>query len=191
MAKRSPVVEAPTPPEVQPMGRIQFQFVRARGLFAWAIARFGRVIPGYSHVDLVLPPDWCRRLDAKPGSLLGARDDDIKGIPAGVRVRPPNYEKWARRTVVTLSAPQPVVDAMLAYAVDQEGAKYDEDAIAGFIFGQRWHKNGDFICSAFATDVVVTGNLIHPPDVPPQQMSPDVLATVLTCAGGERETSHG
>lgn len=157
------------------MSHIQLQFVRARGLFSWMIARFGVQQPGFSHVDIVLPD----------GRLLGARDDAVGGEPAGVWIRPPNYEHWVRRQVLTYLCHPLGVKRAHDWAMGEISKKYDDDAIAGFIFGQRWHRHGDFICSVLAGNYLLHAGILHEDPASLQGTSPNALYAMSLAVGAK------
>lgn len=167
------------------MSQIQLQFVRASGLSSWLIARFGVQTPGFSHVDIVLPPGTYDGVTYPTGALLGARDDSAGGQPPGVWVRPPNYAKWVRREVLTFKCHPLAAKRAYDWALDEVGQKYDEDAIAGFIFGQRWHKNGDFICSVLAGNFLLRATVIHGTPKDLQGTSPNTLYSDSLAVGAK------
>ena len=72
---------------------ITLQFVLGADLASRAIAFWGQGYGGFSHVDAVL----------SDGTLLGARNDVAGDQPAGVRIRPANYETWARKERLELA----------------------------------------------------------------------------------------
>lgn len=158
------------------------QFVCAAGLSSWGIARFGVQKAAFSHVDIVLAAGTYDGAPYPHGALLGARDDAIGGQPPGVRIRPPGYEKWIRREVVKVHAPQG--PAALAWALREVGARYDDDAILGFLFGQRWHKRGAFICSVLAGNYELRAGAIHGTPANLQGTSPNTLYAMTLAVGG-------
>lgn len=157
------------------MSHLQLQFVRAAGFTSWLIARFGVQKVGFSHVDIVLPPGMYNGVDYPQGGLLGARDDEIGGKPAGVWIRPHDYAKWVRREVVTYTCHPLAANKAYKWAIGEIGQHYDEDAILGFVFGQRWHKNGDFICSVLAGNFLLQASVIHGTPETLQGTSPNTL----------------
>lgn len=154
--------------------KIRLHFVRACGLSSWAIARFGVQKPEFSHVDILL----------HDGRLLGARDDAVGGQPPGVWIRPPGYAKWRMEATVTLNVNPVHGGHALAWAMREVGKKYDDDAILGFIFGQRWHKKGAFICSVLAANVLLRAHAIHGTPHNLQGISPNTLYAMSLAVGG-------
>ena len=156
------------------MGAIRFQYVAAASVSSWLIERFGGS-PGdeFSHVDYVMPD----------GSLLGARDDVIDGVPAGVRIRKQGYEKWRRREVLSLAVPADVAGAAMRFAVRQIGDPYDQDAIVGFAFNRVRHAENHWICSALATGIVQAVNYWTDLIVRPWQVAPNGHALAFSAIG--------
>lgn len=153
---------------------VELQFSRARGLSSWAIARWGVAEPEFSHVDI--------RLAA--GMLLGARDNSVGGHPPGVWVRPPNYEGWVRKAIVRIPCSEYARIVADEWALGERGKRYDEDAIFGMILGQRWHKNGSWICSALAATYLYKAWAVKSLLMPAQEISPNILFAMAGAAGG-------
>jgi hypothetical protein len=163
---------------------IKLQFVLSPGWTAQLTAWWGMGYNGWSHVDAVMPTGW----------LLGARDDVIKApdglaYKAGVELRPPDYEKWIRRTVVTLKVSQVMADKWQEWLLDQRDRPYDSDAIWGFILGRKQHAKGHWICSALQTGALrQIGKLFKLP-YEPSQVTPDTLFFAVTAGlGGSVES---
>ena len=155
------------------MAEATLHFVCASGLSALAIARWGVAEPEFSHVDIVLPD----------GSYLGARDDAIGGKPPGVQIRPPGYEKWIKQATVKLPCDWGALQTANDWALGEVGKKYDEDAILGIILGQRWHKKGAWICSAFAGTYGHKLAFLKDLFLPAQQTAPNMLFAMCGAAG--------
>lgn len=153
---------------------VRLHFVCGYGPFSWLIARFGVQKPEFSHVDIILPD----------GRLLGARDDAVGGQPPGVWIRPPQYEKWLRQATVTFWVQPDAAARGLAWARGEIGCKYDEDAILGFIFGQRWHRDGAYICSVLAANYLLRCGIIEGTPQNLQGTSPNVLYADSLAVGG-------
>lgn len=103
-----------------------------------AIQIFERGWP--SHVDVVLGD----------GTLLGARSDAIGGKPPGVQIRPPNYEPFARKQSVSLSATPAQETDFLNFLQAQIGKPYDHTAIVAFAFHRDWRELDSWFCSELA-----------------------------------------
>lgn len=148
---------------------IRLQFVAGTDLSSRLIAWWGNGWHGYSHVDAVLAD----------GSLLGARSDVIGGVPAGVQIRPPGYEKWVRTAVVTIQTPKgPEWEAFLR---SQIGRQYDITNIVDLITGESPIENdGRWICSSLQTEALEQIQLLPELPVPPQQVTPDGLYLVAS-----------
>lgn len=153
---------------------IKLSFVCGADLSSRLIAWYGNGYGGFSHVDAVLPS----------GELLGARDDAIGDAPPGVQVRPDNYEKWIRRTIVTILCTQEQAVAWERWLRSQIGKPYDSGAIWGFIFGTPSHEQGHWICSACQTGALKQAGLLHPFSVPDSQVTPDALFLMSTAGIG-------
>ena len=114
---------------------ITLQFVQMDDPGSKAIEIFER---GWaSHVDAVLAN----------GMLLGARSDSIGGKPPGVQIRPPDYEAFAKKQVVSLSTTAQQETDWLNFLYAQIGKPYDKTAILAFPFGRDWHEDGSWFCS--------------------------------------------
>lgn len=146
------------------MGNINLQFSCGSDLSAWAIKRFEH--GAWSHVDAILPD----------GSLLGARDDICKGIPSGVRIRPPDYYAFAAIKKVTIYVPDVVEAAFYSFLRSQVGKPYDETAIVAFVFDRNWRDNDSWFCSElqaaageaaglFPYKLAITDNRLTPGDL--------------------------
>lgn len=157
---------------------IALQFVLGKGWSSRAIAWWGQSYGGFSHVDAVLAD----------GTLLGARSDAVGGQAPGVRIRPPDYEKWARRAVVTI----PSTDAQAAnwegYLRTQVGDPYDKADILGLILGIPLMSAGHWICSALQFSALrVIGKAPPVPQIP-QQIPPNMLYFGALLIGGSVST---
>ena len=150
---------------------IDLQFVLGSGLSSRLIAWYGQGFGGWSHVDAVLPD----------GTLLGARDDKVGGQPAGVRIRPPFYEKWKRRTGVRIATSAQLAKIGNDWLLTQIGQAYDDAAIRGFITARPDHDAGRWICSALQRGrLAVMGVAGACSQVPVSQTTPDSLFQVVT-----------
>jgi hypothetical protein len=153
---------------------IRLQFVCGKGLSSRFIAWYGNGYGGYSHVDAVLPD----------GTLLGARDDAIGSVPAGVQIRQPFYEQWLRRVVVSITSTDDEASLWEKYLRSQLNEPYDPQAIWGFILGIRRHTKGHWICSALQTRALCTIGKLFSFPVPDSQVTPDALFLLVTAGLG-------
>jgi hypothetical protein len=153
---------------------IRLQFVCGKAVSSRFIAWYGNGYGGYSHVDAVLPD----------GSLLGARDDAIGKVPAGVQIRPPYYESWLRRTVVSIPTTEAEATLWETYLKSEIGAPYDQQAIWGFILGRKDHGTGRWICSALQTNALCRLGKLFSFPVPDSQVTPDALFLLVTAGIG-------
>lgn len=169
---------------------MRWQFVLADNLAARLIAWYGEGYDGYSHVDAILPD----------GSLLGARANVItvnthgvpRRIPAGVQIRPPEYEKWTRRCIVELPC-SPTEASLWEGWLQRQAAKdaqYDKDAIIGFLLGRRDHRKGHWICSALQTGALQEVKKLPLLAVPPSQITPNTLLVLLSGIGARWTVRH-
>lgn len=156
------------------MSAVRLSFVLGADLSSRLIAWYGQGTGGWSHVDAELPD----------GSLLGARSDWIGKIQPGVRVRPPNYEKWIRRAVVEIPGSQFKVAEWESWLRKQVGRQYDEGAIWSFIVGAKDHQPGRWICSACQFEGLERIGLLHRTTLEPSQVTPDALFFTVTSGLG-------
>lgn len=132
---------------------------------------FDKAIQAYSH-------GWATHVDAAmpDGRLLGSQSHDIGGIPAGVQVRPPGYEQFARVLRITLPATPRQEADFWTFLTAQLGKPYDHDAIVGMAFGRDWHAAGSWFCSelqgaalegcvVFPFPIAVAASCLTPPDL--------------------------
>jgi hypothetical protein len=151
------------------MGAITLQFVGNHSFGSELIAWFGKGV--YSHVDSVLPD----------GSLLGARDDVIDGIPAGVQIRPATYVASypeVKRIVIPCTDQQEV--DYYAFVKAQIGKKYDELAIAAFFVGTQWTTLGEWFCSMLVTAGLELVKIFEQLCLPPTKVDPDTLMLIIS-----------
>lgn len=153
---------------------IRMQFVLGSDLSSRLIAWYGQGYGGFSHVDAVLPD----------GTLLGARNDAIGGQPPGVRIRPPEYEKWANRALVELPATDTQAASWQSFLRLQIGDPYDRGAILGFLLGKQDHASGHWICSALQHQALQQIHFLYPSPIPDSQVTPDSLFQLVTSGLG-------
>lgn len=150
---------------------VKLQFVLGYGLSSRAISWFSA--GHFSHVDAVLPD----------GSLLGARSDTVGGKPPGVQIRPPFYEKWKERVVMTLPNSAPYEAGFLAFLNAQLYKPYDSTAIWGFVAGRDWRDERDWFCSELQTAALEACQALPVLYTPQNKVTPAALATVLSAVG--------
>lgn len=98
-----------------------------------------------THVDCVLPAG-CGFAPA--GYMLGARSDSIRGIPAGVQVRPPDYTNFVRSELIEIGCTDQQEKDWLAFLQSQLGKPYDlVDLLADFVGGRDWRDDSKWWCS--------------------------------------------
>ena len=154
---------------------IRVQFVCGQDLASQLISWYGSGYGGFSHVDAVMPD----------GRLLGARDDAPDGSLAGVRIRPANYEVWARQEVLELPAPHIVASKWVAWLYSQQGRPYDIGSIWGFILGRDLHQKGHWICSQLQLEALEECGLMPHLETPKQQVTPGSLRLMLLALGAK------
>ena len=163
------------------MSAVRLSFVLGSGLSSRLIAWYGCGTGGWSHVDAELPS----------GELLGARSDWVGKIPPGVRVRPPNYEKWVRRAVVEIPGSHFKVAEWETWLRKQVGRQYDDGAILSFVLGAKDHEPGHWICSACQFEGLERIGLLHRTTLEPSQVTPDALYFTVTAGLGGRIVATG
>jgi hypothetical protein len=152
---------------------LKFQFVLGRSFSSRAIAWFSA--GHFSHVDLVLPD----------GRLLGARSDVILNIPPGVQIRPPNYEEWKERVVLSLEVTELQLQSVIAFNMSQLGEPYDKTAIWGFVAGRDWREEDSWFCSELQAAAIESANIWPALYTPRNKVTPAALATVLSAVGAQ------
>lgn len=160
------------------MGAIVLQFVEGSGLGSGMIKWFGH--GAFSHVDAVLPD----------GTLLGARNDDIDGVPAGVQIRPASYV--ARETVrrVELPATDEQAAAFYQFMREQIGKPYNRVGIAAFMVNASWSSVGAWFCSQVVTAALQAAGWLRELSEPPNKIDPDDLYLVISALVGlDEETA--
>ena len=98
-----------------------------------------------------------------------------------MRIRPPFYEKWKRRTVVRIATSAQLAKIGNDWLLTQIGHAYDDAAIRGFITDQPYHDAGRWICSALQRGrLAVMGVAGACSQVPVSQTTPDSLFQDVT-----------
>jgi hypothetical protein len=150
------------------MGAIVLQFVEGSGLGAALIKYYDHGI--YSHVDSVLPD----------GTLLGARDDVIDGIPSGVQIRPASYVAGEIVLRVTIPCTDAQQDAFYAFVRVQLRKPYDETSIAAFALGRDWRADDSWFCSELCAAAVEASGFVQPLSAAANKVAPDDLLLVIS-----------
>jgi hypothetical protein len=124
----------------------------------------------YSHVGALLPD----------GRELGARDDKIGAVPAGVQIRPPKYELWKRTLTVKLLTSDVQRAAFCRFLEEQVGEPYDKTAILGFAAERNWREPDSWFCSELqARALEVCGWFPYPLELARYKITPgDLLLAV-------------
>lgn len=127
-----------------PASSVTLQFARFSDPLSWAIRQYDH--GEWSHVDALIPMDCFAT--APGGGLLGARNDHIQGIAAGVQIRPPGYVASAERVkAVDIPCTPDQAKAFYRFLQDQIGKPYDQWGIAGFVAGRDWREPDSWFCS--------------------------------------------
>lgn len=161
------------------MGTIILQFVGNESLGSELIEWFDRGV--YSHVDSVLPD----------GSLLGARSDEVEGIPSGVQIRPATYvSKYQSIKRVFLHCPDEVAAEYYAFLHEQLGKPYDETAIVAFVMGRNWEEDDSWFCSELSTKgLMVCKYIPYQLIVGANKIPPDTELAILSALSDLTEQS--
>jgi hypothetical protein len=150
------------------MGAIVMQFAGSASLTSRLIEWFDH--GQYAHVDSVLPD----------GTLLGARDDVMDGCPAGVQIRPADYQKGYALKRVSLPCTDQEQKAYYDFVMAQVGKKYDETAIAAFAVGRDWRSPDAWFCSELCAAALEASGVVPPLSAPCSKIAPDDLLLVLS-----------
>lgn len=154
------------------MSVITLQFVLGSGISSSSIAWFSQ--GHFSHVDAVL----------SDGSLLGARSDVCGGKPAGVQIRPPNYEKWQKQTRFTIPCTPGQYGAWEAFLLKQEGLPYDKKAIYAFVTDRNWREPDAWICSELQSAALEAANVVPLLYLAANKITPVMCAMVASSVMG-------
>jgi hypothetical protein len=150
------------------MGAITLQFVGNDSLGSRLIEWYDH--GQYSHVDTVLPD----------GSLLGARNDVIGAIPAGVQIRPAGYVVGDRMKRVVIPRSDVREANYYDYVEAQIGKPYDRCAIAAFFAGRDWRDETAWFCSELVAAGLEAAGVVYPLSAPVNKIAPDDLLLVLS-----------
>jgi uncharacterized protein YycO len=150
---------------------IELQFVRGTQLSSRAIGWFGA---GYfSHVDAI----------DRDGYLWGSRSDRVGGMPPGFQRRPPNYERWRERRVLSLKTTPAQARAYWDFLCAQVGKPYDYTAIWGFAAGRNWRDTRHWFCSEVQAAAGEAALIVPTLWIPENKIMPGTLATIYSALG--------
>lgn len=156
------------------MSEISVDFLLGPGPLSWLIAWDGLGFGGFSHAASVLAD----------GRYLDARSDAMHGVPAGVHIRMPGYERSIRRTRATIEVTQAEYDDWEANLRAKIGTPYSKRVIWGYISGRKEEVKGRWICSELAVNALQhIGKVRYPLQVPAHQISPDTLFVLMDQIG--------
>lgn len=124
----------------------------------------------YSHVDSVLPD----------GTLLGARNDVIGSVPAGVQIRPANYTGSEAFLVVNIPCEDTQEAVFYQFLKSQIGKPYDQTAIAAFVVGRNWSDPSAWFCSELCAAGLEHAGVVHSLSAPVNKIAPDDLLLVVS-----------
>lgn len=142
------------------MAEIAIQFVEIDDWQTKIIQVFERGWPG--HVDAVI----------EGVGLLGARDEQIGNVPAGVQIRPFNYYSWIKACVVTITVTQEQYDAFYAFLNAQIGKPYDMTAVMAFAVERDWHSGNAWFCSELIIAALEAAKIVQLLAVVANEMTP-------------------
>jgi hypothetical protein len=150
------------------MAEIVLQFVEGSGFGSGLIKYYGH--GDYSHVDAVLPD----------GTLLGARNDVIGGVPAGVQIRPADYVGNSRVFRVVLHVDEFTSAAFYEHMRAEIGKPYNKIAILAFAVNANWSSVGAWFCSQLVTAKLQACGWLKDLDETPNKIDPDDLRLILS-----------
>lgn len=164
------------------MNVITLQFVLGGGISSSSIAWFSQ--GHFSHVDAVL----------SDGSLLGARSDVIRPlqpdgsrgapIPAGVQIRPPDYEKWKKQTRFSIPCTQTQYVFWESFLRAQLTKSYDKMAILAFVTDRNWRESDTWICSELQSAALEAANIVPQLYLAANKITPVMCAMVASSVMG-------
>jgi uncharacterized protein YycO len=150
------------------MGAITMQFAGSSSLTSRLIQWYDH--GEFAHVDTVLPD----------GTLLGARDDVMDGCPAGVQIRPADYQQGYTLKRVTLPCTDAQQKAYYDFVTAQIGKPYDSTAIAAFAVGRDWRTPDSWFCSELCAAALEESGVVPPLSAPCNKIAPDDLLLLLS-----------
>ena len=150
------------------MAEIVLQFVEGSGFGSGMIKWFGH--GDYSHVDCVLPD----------GTLLGARNDVLGGVAAGVQIRPATYIGNSRVLRLVLPATEDQAEAFYDFMEAQIGKPYNKIGILAFVVNANWSSVGAWFCSQLVTAALQEAKWLAELSETPNKIDPDDLRLILS-----------
>jgi hypothetical protein len=132
-------------------------------------------------VDTVLPD----------GSLLGARSDVLKGVPAGFEVRPANYEEWSDIALVTIPCTLAEQQRFEDFERAQLHKPYDGPGIVGFVLpfldrtkDVNWRDPSKWFCSEEKQVALEACGWMPKIDFPDNKVTPVANYLMVLARGG-------
>lgn len=89
--------------------------------------------------------------------LLGAYENAVANVPAGIYIRPYGYDASYLKQDDFVEVFLPEEDAALTWAKSMIGTPYDWAAVLDYVVDRDLHEEGHLICSAFVIMVLVRG----------------------------------
>lgn len=164
-------------PQVNPSDPVVLSFVLGRDLASKAIAWFSA--GPFSHVDAVLASGW----------RLGARSDVVTvggvGYPAGVQIRPPNYEQFQKEVRLTIPCTDEQTLIFWRFNQAQIGLPYDHTAIWGFAAGRDWREPNAWFCSEQQQAALEECRYFYPVEY--NKVTPYALYNMCLASGASQE----
>jgi uncharacterized protein YycO len=150
------------------VAEIVLQFVEGSGLGSGLIKYYGH--GDYSHVDAVLPD----------GTLLGARNDMLGNVPAGVQIRPADYVGKSKVLRLVLPATDEQAGAFYEFMWEQIGKPYNKMGILAFVVNANWSSVGSWFCSQLVTAALQEARWLADLSEPANKIDPDDLRLILS-----------
>lgn len=151
------------------MAKISLQFSSINDIGSALIRAFDH--GAFSHVDAIAPG----------GSLLGARNDALGGMPAGVQLRGPGYAAFSATKRVDLETTPECAMWFYDFLNKQIGKPYDETAILAFAVDRDWREPDSYFCSELiALALEAAKYFSFPLCAPANKLTPADLLLVLS-----------
>lgn len=156
---------------------IRLRFVQGHGWASRLIAWFSA--DHLSHVDAIMPD----------GTLLGARSDDIGGVPPwrGVRRRhyvPEPYEPVRLFKIYQIPSTNRQEAAFYGFLASQEGRPYDKLAILAFFIDRNWRDEDAWYCSELQAAALIEAGLLAHGYLSANKITPVMLAELVSLIPG-------